>query len=92
MTPNKSTDCSTQTTWTDDGLFRVPLAHETEPESIVHRTRSKLCLSETPLETIEKAFIPPDITTDMYDYEYDNEDYIKFLEEFTQPLSEYDDS
>ncbi|XP_039278811.1 GON-4-like protein [Nilaparvata lugens] len=55
-------------------------------ESIGQRTRSKLCLSETPLEEIEQAFIPPDITCDMYDFNCDNDDWTNFLKEFTQPL------
>lgn len=55
-------------------------------ENIGQRTRSKLCLSDTPLEAIETAYLPPDITTDMYDYECDNEDWVNFLKEFMQPL------
>ncbi|RZF42217.1 hypothetical protein LSTR_LSTR004366 [Laodelphax striatellus] len=55
-------------------------------ENIGQRTRSKLCLSETPLEEIEQAFIPPDITCDMYDFNCDNDDWTNFLKEFTQPL------
>lgn len=54
--------------------------------SIGQRTRSKLCLSETPLEAIEQAFIPPDITTDMYATNCENPDWLDFLKEFTQPL------
>ncbi|KAL0278688.1 UNVERIFIED_CONTAM: hypothetical protein PYX00_000438 [Menopon gallinae] len=64
-----------------DYLFKVP------EENIGQRTRSKLCLSDTPLEIIEKAFVPPDITTDMYDFKCDNEDWENFLKEFAQPLS-----
>ncbi|KAF7992381.1 hypothetical protein HCN44_001706 [Aphidius gifuensis] len=41
--------------------FNVP----TEKESIGHRTRSKLCLSETPIEQLEREFNPPDISSDM---------------------------
>ncbi|XP_049959852.1 GON-4-like protein isoform X1 [Schistocerca serialis cubense] len=55
-------------------------------ESIGQRTRSKLSLSDTPLEAIERAFIPPDITTDMYDSECDDEDWKNFLKGFTEPL------
>jgi len=58
-------------------------------ESIGQRTRSKLSLSDTPLETIEKAFVPPDITTDMYDSECDDEDWKDFLKNFTEPLSKF---
>lgn len=44
-------------------------------------------MSETPLEQIEQAFVPPDITTDMYDSDCD-EDWGNFLKEFTQPLEQ----
>ena len=64
-----------------DSVFKIP------SENIGQRTRSKLCLSDTPLEAIEKAFVPPDITTDMYDFQCDNEDWENFLKEFMQPLS-----
>lgn len=61
----------------------------TEEESIGQRTRSKVCLSETPLEQIEQAFIPPDITIDMYDLDCEkDEDWDNFLKEFTQPLTQ----
>jgi len=76
-----SSDSATQTSWSDDGLFKIP------QESIGQRTRSKLSLSDTPLETIEKAFVPPDITTDMYDSECDDEDWKDFLKNFTEPLT-----
>ncbi|CAK9806587.1 GON-4-like protein [Anthophora quadrimaculata] len=74
-----------------EGIFKIPdIPHIlTEEESIGQRTRSKLCLSETPLEQIEQAFIPPDITTDMYDWDCEvDEDWDNFLKEFTQPLTQ----
>ncbi|XP_078042869.1 gon-4 like protein muscle wasted isoform X2 [Augochlora pura] len=74
-----------------EGIFKIPdVPHvPTEEESIGQRTRSKLCLSETPLEQIEQAFIPPDITTDMYDWDCEiDEDWDNFLKEFTQPLTQ----
>lgn len=40
------------------------------------------------MEVIEEAFIPPDITTDMYDMDCDNEDWREFLKEFTRPLED----
>ncbi|XKL59720.1 hypothetical protein PGB90_000736 [Kerria lacca] len=52
-------------------------------ENIGQRTRSKLPLTETRLEDIEQTFNPPDITSDMYETEIDNEDYINFLIECT---------
>jgi hypothetical protein len=33
------------------------------------------------------AYVPPDITADMYETECDNPDWHDFLKEFTQPLS-----
>ncbi|KZC04254.1 GON-4-like protein [Dufourea novaeangliae] len=74
-----------------EGIFKIPgIPHvPTEEESIGQRTRSKLCLSETPLEQIEQAFLPPDITTDMYDWDCElDEDWDNFLKEFTQPLTQ----
>ncbi|XP_046423902.1 GON-4-like protein [Neodiprion fabricii] len=74
------------------GVFKIPEARPpatSESENIGQRTRSKLCLSETPLEQIEQAFVPPDITTDMYDWDWDvDEDWNNFLKEFTQPLTQ----
>ncbi|GLG93383.1 Uncharacterized protein GBIM_00809 [Gryllus bimaculatus] len=68
---------------TDSLPEKIPIISE---ENICQRTRSKLSLSDTPLETIESAFIPPDITTDMYDSECDDEDWKNFLKGFTEPL------
>ncbi|XP_015180544.1 PREDICTED: uncharacterized protein LOC107068544 isoform X2 [Polistes dominula] len=72
-----------------DGIFKIPSVPriQTEEESIGHRTRSKYSLSKTPLEQIEQAFVPPDITTDMYESDYD-EDWGNFLKEFMQPLEQ----
>ncbi|XP_043471521.1 GON-4-like protein isoform X2 [Leptopilina heterotoma] len=84
-----SQEAKIDTQYDSEGVFKIPeIPHvPTEEESIGQRTRSKLCLSETPLEYIEQAFIPPDITTDMYDHDCDlDEDYRNFLKDFTQPL------
>ncbi|KAF4532137.1 hypothetical protein B566_EDAN004143 [Ephemera danica] len=89
-TPRSNADCSTQTNesnWAPEGYFKVPGEPGAGVENIGQRTRSKLCLSNTALETIEQSFIPPDITTDMYDVECDNEDWRNFLTEFTRPLT-----
>ncbi|XP_058449807.1 uncharacterized protein LOC131429599 [Malaya genurostris] len=81
--------------YTKDGLFKIPrprndsqCSHsENEQENIARRTRSKLCLQTTAIETIESTFIPPDITTDMYDFDCDMDHVWKeFLSEFTKPL------
>lgn len=55
-------------------------------ETIGMRTRSKFSLNDTPLETIEQAFMPPDITEDMYDLNCENDEWREFLSEFTKPL------
>lgn len=62
--------------------------NEVDTANIALRTRSKLSLSSTPLEVIEEAFIPPDITTDMYDMDCDDDDWKEFLKKFTRPLEE----
>lgn len=90
-TPVSMEDSSTQTTnWTDDGVFKIP-PPKTDQEDIPNialRTRSKINLSSTPLEAIEQSFVPPDITTDMYDMECDDDVWKEFLKGFTQPLEE----
>lgn len=77
---------------TKSGEFKVPRPKLTleEQETISRRTRSKLCLTTTPIETIESTFIPPDITTDMYDFEQEQEvdnEWKEFLSEFMMPLT-----
>ncbi|XP_049534014.1 uncharacterized protein LOC125950247 [Anopheles darlingi] len=77
-----------------DGPFKIPKPRfdshsqsEQEQENIALRTRSKLCLTKTDIETLESTFVPPDITTDMYDIDYDmDQEWKDFLEEFTKPL------
>ncbi|EZA48975.1 GON-4-like protein [Ooceraea biroi] len=81
---------SSQIQYDPEGIFKIPAVPHvsTEEESIGQRTRSKFSLSETSLEEIEQAFIPPDITADMtedWDFELD-EDWDNFLKEFTRPL------
>jgi len=80
--------------YTEDGVFKIPTlvpsgVSNTEQENIALRTRSKLCLQTTAIETIESTFIPPDITTDMYDFDADIDNVWKdFLTDFTKPMSE----
>ncbi|XP_058055930.1 uncharacterized protein LOC131207336 [Anopheles bellator] len=79
---------------TMDGPFKVPKPRcdsqsqsEQEQENIALRTRSKFCLTTTAIETLESTFMPPDITTDMYDHDCDmDQEWRVFLEEFTKPL------
>lgn len=68
VTPRSVTKKSTPVV--KDGPFKVPqdvnlsvcrrLDLEEEAATIALRTRSKLCLSETPIEHIESSFVPPD--------------------------------
>ncbi|KAH1007204.1 hypothetical protein HUJ04_004470 [Dendroctonus ponderosae] len=93
-TPMCTEDHATQTSnCTGDGVLKVPLATPAQGASVevtnmALRTRSKINLSSTSLEDIEKAFIPPDITTDMYDMECDDDEWRNFLKGFTEPLDE----
>lgn len=57
---------------------------------IAERTRSKLPLHDTPLECIEAQFIAPDITTDMYDTECDDEEWKEFLCSLVKPFERED--
>ncbi|KAL1378668.1 hypothetical protein pipiens_015435, partial [Culex pipiens pipiens] len=53
--------------------------------------RDRSCASgRAAIETIESTFIPPDITTDMYDFDCDMDLVWKeFLNEFTKPLQNH---
>ncbi|KAK7047724.1 DNA binding, partial [Halocaridina rubra] len=62
----------------------------TKEELVSQRTRSKLPLTETPLECLEMAFKPPDVTNDMYEMEMDDEDWKSFLIDFIHPLESTD--
>jgi len=75
--------------------FQTPVDHlkevPTQEEVIARRTRSKLSLSDTPLEEIEKSFVPPDVPPGYYDSNLnetagDNDDWHEFLKEFMEPL------
>ena len=48
------------------------------------RTRSKFPLQDTSLETLERSFIPPDISADMYEsgLEEEDEEWKNFLREY----------
>ena len=56
---------------------------------VSQRTRSKLPLKETPLECLEMAFKPPDVTDDMYESEVLDDDWKTFLIDFIHPLRMY---
>uniref|UniRef100_A0A182W3E1 Myb-like domain-containing protein n=1 Tax=Anopheles minimus TaxID=112268 RepID=A0A182W3E1_9DIPT len=90
-------DHESEVQYTKDGLFKIPKPRndshcsqselEHEQENIALRTRSKLCLTTTAIETLESTFVPPDITNDMYEYDGEMDQAWKdFLEEFTKPL------
>lgn len=92
-TPTKSFERETDTPiYDDDGVFKIPLIKLTDDEeqqNIYRRTRSKLCLETTDIETIESTFVPPDTTTEMYDFDCDGDDidWVQFLNDFTKPYS-----
>ncbi|KAH9370058.1 hypothetical protein HPB48_001935 [Haemaphysalis longicornis] len=69
-------------------LCRDPLS--LQEGVIAERTRSKLPLHDTPLECIEAQFIAPDITTDMYDTECDDEEWKEFLCSLVKPFERED--
>lgn len=87
----------TPTKYTNDGLFKIPRDRNDSTTSlneqdyiIAKRTRSKVSLTTTAIETIESTFQPPDISPDMYDR--DNEldtDWLEFLNVLTKPISEF---
>ncbi|KAF5275263.1 hypothetical protein FQA39_LY06923 [Lamprigera yunnana] len=90
-TPAKEPQSPNEVNFTDNGIFKILPNKQNdngEEANIALRTRSKLCLSSTPLEVIEEAFIPPDITTDMYDMDCDDVEWRDFLKTFTRPLDE----
>ncbi|XP_068205672.1 GON-4-like protein isoform X2 [Palaemon carinicauda] len=62
--------------------FEIP----SKEELVSQRTRSKLPLTETPLECLEMAFKPPDVTNDMYETEVLDDDWKTFLIDFIHPL------
>jgi hypothetical protein len=82
------------------GEFKVPKTPLTaeEQENIARRTRSKLCLQTTSIETIESTFILPDIDYDLYDFNQDFENLAEdelewkdFLNKCYLPLSQDDE-
>ena len=83
--PSSSLASSTPNIFKSTDPFKRPFPIE-EPQMqddlIGSRTRSKLPLNDTPLEHLELAFIPPDISTDMYDSDCDNEEWRTFLKVF----------
>lgn len=83
-------DEDTPPKYTKDGVFKIPRDRNDSSTSlndqdyiIAKRTRSKVSLATTSIETIESTFQPPDISPDMYDR--DNEldtDWLEFLNNF----------
>ncbi|XP_059607569.1 uncharacterized protein LOC132255513 [Phlebotomus argentipes] len=82
--------------YTHDGLFKVPQTCATPSPSKkppdgfrppALGTRSKVSLTKTAIEDIEETFVPPDITTDMYDIDCDMDNvWQEFLNAFRRPL------
>ncbi|XP_063709200.1 uncharacterized protein LOC134837743 [Culicoides brevitarsis] len=78
-----------------DGVFKMPRVRnesltqsEGEAEPICKRTRTRLCLETTPIETLESTLVAPDITVDMYDIDKDvDQHWADFLNEFARPFN-----
>lgn len=92
-----SEDPQSPTIYTYDGVFKVPrartdsVASQSEQEYIIaQRTRSKISLTETPIEAIESTFKAPDAPLDMYQTDFDvDDDWAQFLKNFGMPLSKF---
>lgn len=80
--------------FTKDGLFKIPrdrhdsFSSQTEQDHLIaQRTRSKVSLEGTPIETLESSFIPPDLQADadcedmLIDY-----NYLEFLSNLFYPV------
>lgn len=95
-TPSSQVDASENrmAIYTDDGLFKVPRARNDstaslleQEYSIAKQTRSKISLTETPIELIESTFNAPDIPPDMLHVEQDdNPDWMEFLFGYQNPI------
>ncbi|XP_055704869.1 uncharacterized protein LOC129802795 isoform X2 [Phlebotomus papatasi] len=83
--------------YTKDGLFKIPQVCATPSPNKKSQepfrppalgTRSKVSLAKTTIEDIEETFVPPDITTDMYEFDCDMDNvWQEFLNEFRRPLT-----
>lgn len=86
----------TPTKYTDDGVFKIPrdrndsITSQNDQDYIIaKRTRSKVSLAATSIETIESTFQPPDISPDMYERDNDLDiNWLQFLNEINKPISE----
>lgn len=76
---------------TDDGCFKVPPDKNFDDPRIATRTRSKLCLQQTTIEDLQSEFVPPDVEqSDVLEHDTTalDAEWMKFLNDFTKPLSE----
>lgn len=84
-----------KTTYSQDGLFKIPRArndsvasHSEQEYIIAKRTRSKISLTETPIEAIESTFKAPDAPLEIYQTESDLDPaWLEFLTDYSMPLS-----
>lgn len=88
-------ECASLTVYSKDGLFKIPKIRNDSTTSlseqeyiIAQRTRSKVSLTETPIEIIESTFLAPDAPIDIYDsiYDDDNDEWNEFLKNYNMPL------
>lgn len=88
-------DDEKSTQYTADGLFKIPSAPhdqhaaQMEQENLVaQRTRSKVSMEQIPIEQIELNFIPPDVTSDLYDeWTWTEPEYAEFLSTLNLPMT-----
>lgn len=82
-----------------EGVFKVPGEPKTpnrpilQDETVARRTRSKVSLATTAIETIQETFVPPDLFTELpvdAEQEVDvDPPWQEFLEQFKKPLGEF---
>lgn len=81
--------------YTNDGLFKIPrdrndsITSQSEQDYIIaKRTRSKVSLAETAIETIESNFTPPDEPADNECEEmFIDYNYLEFLNDIFNPTT-----
>lgn len=74
-------------------FFKVPRARNDSSASmseqeyiIAQRTRSKVSLTETPIEAIESTFRAPDAPIDIYEPVCDDDNWLQFLSNYNLPM------
>lgn len=98
LTMSEADDSPTKVQYDEEeGVFKVPGERKSPKkpgeEVVAKRTRSKVSLTTTPIETIQEQFIHPDIGPDTYGAEptevAEDEPWTEFLQQFQNPLGEH---